>query len=53
MEENHGHWRIVSAPQPPQWILELESRLRQVINDEQVLYAIKAERQSARLQNPA
>jgi hypothetical protein len=35
MEECYGAWRISAAPMPPDWILELEARLSDVINSYQ------------------
>lgn len=34
MEENSGHWKIVAAPKPPDWILGLEPKLGLIIQQQ-------------------
>jgi len=36
MEERYGKWKIVRAPLPPQWILDLEMTLEQVIHQHRI-----------------
>jgi len=33
MQQCHGGWEIINAPQPPQWITNFENELSQAINE--------------------
>jgi hypothetical protein len=36
MEEKEGKWKIITAPLPPKWILELEAALEKIVCEYQV-----------------